>query len=80
LTACARGLSDPEGDLVDLDASFDDSQQVKDISSRILVDERIVHMRANLGNAIEGAARVWAGDVEVVQVGICFLCMEAEPS
>lgn len=68
LTACAKGLSDPEGDLVDLDASFDDSQQVKEGSARVVADERVQMMRRALGEAVEGAARVWSGDAEVVQV------------
>lgn len=31
-------------------------------------DQRIVDMRRALGEAVEGAARVWNGDAEVVQV------------
>lgn len=68
LTACAKGLSDPEGDLVDLDASFDDAQAVKDAALRLLQDPRIESMRAQLGNVIENSARLWAADAEVVQV------------
>ncbi|GAA5942346.1 hypothetical protein JCM1841_003527 [Sporobolomyces salmonicolor] len=66
LTALSKGLSNPESDLVDLDASFDDSQLVKDTAGRVLQDPRISEMRNRLGQAVEGAARVWAGDVEVV--------------
>ncbi|GAA5900459.1 hypothetical protein JCM5296_001552 [Sporobolomyces johnsonii] len=66
LTALSKGLSNPESDLVDLDASFDDSQLVKDTAGRVLQDPRIAEMRNRLGHAVEGAARVWAGDVEVV--------------
>ncbi|CEQ40106.1 SPOSA6832_01697 [Sporobolomyces salmonicolor] len=68
LTALSKGLSNPESDLVDLDASFDDSQLVKDTAGRVLQDPRISEMRNRLGQAVEGAARVWAGDVEVVTV------------
>ncbi|GAA5962607.1 hypothetical protein JCM21900_001273 [Sporobolomyces salmonicolor] len=66
LTALSKGLSNPESDLVDLDASFDDSQLVKDTAGRVLQDPGIAEMRNRLGQAVEGAARVWAGDVEVV--------------
>lgn len=37
-------------------------------TSRILADERIIGMRNRLGSAIENVARIWGGDVEVVQV------------
>ncbi|GAA5991594.1 hypothetical protein JCM11641_004016 [Rhodosporidiobolus odoratus] len=66
LTALSRGLSDPDGDLVDLDASLDDSSAARLASIRLLEDSRMVEMRSALGNAVEGAAKVWAGDMEVV--------------
>ncbi|TNY21281.1 armadillo-type protein [Rhodotorula diobovata] len=66
LTALSRGLSDPEDDLVDLDASVDDSQLVRDSATRILSDPRVGDMRARLAAAVESAARSWAADMEVV--------------
>ncbi|GAA5999141.1 uncharacterized protein JCM10292_001618 [Rhodotorula paludigena] len=66
LTALAKGLSDPEGDLIDLDASLDETQLVRDAAQRVLLDPRVVEMRSQLGKAVEGAARAWAGDSEVV--------------
>jgi hypothetical protein len=53
--------------VLDLDASFDDTL-VKEQGSRILEDERIVEMRGRLGRTIEGTARVWGNDLEVVSV------------
>ncbi|GAA6017231.1 hypothetical protein JCM10207_002578 [Rhodosporidiobolus poonsookiae] len=66
LSALSRGLSDPEGDLIDLDASLDDSSVARLAALRILDDPRVQDLRARLGQAVEGAARVWAMDVEVV--------------
>ncbi|GAA5940738.1 hypothetical protein JCM3775_004883 [Rhodotorula graminis] len=66
LTALSRGLSDPEDDLVDLDASLDDSQLVRDSATRLLSDARVGDMRARLALAVEGTARAWAADMEVV--------------
>ncbi|BGP50005.1 hypothetical protein JCM10450v2_005910 [Rhodotorula kratochvilovae] len=66
LTALSRGLSDPEDDLVDLDASIDDSALIRDSASRLLAHPSVADMRARLGAAVEGAARAWAADMEVV--------------
>lgn len=68
LTVCAKGMSSPEDDLVDLDSSFDDSPQLRELAVLVANDERIVAMRAQLGSTIEGVVSIWAGDVEVVQV------------
>jgi hypothetical protein len=67
LTSLSKGLSAPEPDVLDLDASFDDTL-VKDQGSRIVEDERIVEMRGRLGRTIESTARVWGHDLEVVSV------------
>ncbi|KAI5481218.1 Importin 13 [Pseudohyphozyma bogoriensis] len=67
LVACAKGLADPEGDLVDLDASFDDSQVQRETSSRLLRDSRVAAMRERLAAAFEGTAKLWASDLEVGQ-------------
>ena len=67
LTSLSKGLSTPEPEILDLDASFDDTL-VKENSARLLADERINEMRGRLGVAVERAARVWAGDLEVVSV------------
>ena len=67
LIACAKGLSDPEGDLYDLEDSFDDTEEREGLN-RIFADERIIAMRVNLGSAIEGCARIWGGDAELVAV------------
>ncbi|BGP26235.1 importin 13 [Rhodotorula toruloides] len=66
LSALAKGLSDPEDDLVDLDASFEETTSARDTALRVLQDPRIVDMRRRLGEAIEGAARRWPSDTEVV--------------
>ncbi|GAA5886599.1 hypothetical protein JCM6882_005828 [Rhodosporidiobolus microsporus] len=66
LTALSRGLSDPEGDLIDLDASLDDSSVARLAAMRVMEDPRVQEMRNALAGAVEGAAGVWAGDVEVV--------------
>ncbi|GAA6053966.1 hypothetical protein JCM3770_004645 [Rhodotorula araucariae] len=66
LAALSRGLSDPEDDLVDLDASVDDSTLIRDSATRLLAHPSIADMRARLGAAVEGAARAWASDMEVV--------------
>ena len=66
LTALSRGLSDPEDDLVDLDASIDDSAFIRDSASRLLAHPSVADMRARLGAAVEGAARAWGPDMEVV--------------
>ncbi|BGP18218.1 hypothetical protein JCM10213v2_006275 [Rhodosporidiobolus nylandii] len=66
LSALSRGLSDPDGDLIDLDASLDDSSVARLAALRVLEEPRVVQMREELGKAVEGAARVWAGDTEVV--------------
>lgn len=72
MTACAKGLSDPDGDLADL--SFDDAEHENEVDAlararaSLLSDPRVVEMRTRLGEAIEGAARVWSNDAEVVQV------------
>jgi len=39
---------------------------VRDSATRLLSDPRIVDMRSRLALAIEGAARAWAADMEVV--------------
>ncbi|GAA6037422.1 hypothetical protein JCM8097_008565 [Rhodosporidiobolus ruineniae] len=66
LKSLSRGLSDPEGDLIDLDASLDDSSVARLAAMRVMDEPRVVDMRARLAAAVEGAARVWAGNVEVV--------------
>ena len=70
LIVCAKGMSAPEDDLVDLDSSFDDSPQLREIATQIGNDARIVEMRTNLGHAVEGVVSIWASDVEVVQVSL----------
>ncbi|SCV73668.1 BQ2448_6098 [Microbotryum intermedium] len=68
LTSCAKGLSDPEDDLYELDSSFDDNQQRhKDASSRLLCDPRIATLRQELSQAIEATCVLLAHDAEVVQ-------------
>ncbi|BGP33834.1 hypothetical protein JCM10296v2_005639 [Rhodotorula toruloides] len=66
LSALAKGLSDPEDDLVDLDVSFEETISTRDAALRILRDPRIVDMRRRLAQAIEAAARRWPSDTEVV--------------
>ncbi|GAA6064370.1 hypothetical protein JCM10212_004103 [Sporobolomyces blumeae] len=66
LSALAKGLSTPDDDVLDLDASFDESNGHKEAVLRILGDARIDDMRNRLGVAVEGAARVWAANLEVV--------------
>ncbi|GAA5825370.1 hypothetical protein JCM11251_006954 [Rhodosporidiobolus azoricus] len=68
LTALSRGLSDPEGDLIDLDASLDDTSVAKLAALRVLEEPRVQELRNGLAQAVEGAVGVWAGDVEVVTV------------
>ncbi|SGY25464.1 BQ5605_C018g08621 [Microbotryum silenes-dioicae] len=68
LTSCAKGLSDPEDDLLELDSSFDDNQQRhRDASSRLLSDPRIAAMRQELSQAIEASCVLLTHDAEVVQ-------------
>ncbi|GAA5872754.1 hypothetical protein JCM8547_006333 [Rhodosporidiobolus lusitaniae] len=68
LTALSRGLSEPDGDLLDLDASLslDDSSVARIAMMRVLEDPRVGELRDALGRAVEGAARGWGADVEVV--------------
>ncbi|KAJ8292724.1 Importin-13 [Rhodotorula toruloides] len=66
LSALAKGLADPEDDLVDLDASFEETTSTRDAALRILRDPRVVDMRRRLAQAIEAAARRWPSDTEVV--------------
>jgi len=67
LTSLSKGLSTPEPEILDLDASFDDTL-IKENATSLLANERINEMRGRLGIAVERAARVWAGDLEVVSV------------
>ncbi|KAL8292471.1 hypothetical protein RQP46_001083 [Phenoliferia psychrophenolica] len=67
ITACAKGLSDPEDELFDLDTSLDESGLQRDASANVQSDPRVAEMRTRLAHAIQGIARVWASDVEIVQ-------------
>ncbi|KAM0748278.1 ARM repeat-containing protein [Meredithblackwellia eburnea MCA 4105] len=68
LTACARGLADPEDELVfDADTSLDEPSAQRVLTSAALADARVVDMRSRLAVAVEGAANLWASDVEVAQ-------------
>ena len=68
ITACAKGLSNPEDDLFDLDSSLDETGLQQDASADVLNDPRVVEMRARLAHAIQGVARTWSKDVEIAQV------------
>ncbi|GAA5841296.1 hypothetical protein JCM3766R1_005019 [Sporobolomyces carnicolor] len=65
LASLAKGLSTPDVEVVDLDVSIDDSA-ARDQASKVLSDHNIQDMRLRLGRAVEGTARVWANDLEVV--------------
>lgn len=58
--------------MYDLEDSFDDTEQREGLNA-IFADERVVAMRLNLGGAIEGCARIWGGDTELVAVRTFFL-------
>ncbi|KAK4704197.1 importin-13, partial [Phenoliferia sp. Uapishka_3] len=67
ITACAKGLSDPDDDLFDLDTSIDDSVAQRESSAVVQSDPRVAEMRTRLAHAVQGVARTWAGDIEVAQ-------------
>lgn len=66
LAALSRGLADPEGDVIDLDASLDETSFVREGAQRILSDPRVVDLRKRLAAGIERVAQTWPGDAEVV--------------
>ena len=68
ITACAKGLSDPDDDLFDLDTSVDESVLQRESSVNIQNDPRVAEMRVRLAHAIQGIARAWSSDIEVAQV------------
>ncbi|KAM0790224.1 hypothetical protein ACM66B_005537 [Microbotryomycetes sp. NB124-2] len=67
LTALAKGLSNPESDILDLDTSLDESQLARDSARLIVSDPRVHEMRSNLGAAIHAVASIWAADAEISQ-------------
>lgn len=66
LSALARGLADPEGDVIDLDASLDETSFVRESAARTLADPRVAELRRMLALSIEGVTQTWPGDAEVV--------------
>lgn len=66
LSGLTRGLVDPEADVIDLDASLDETSFVRESAQRILSDPRIVDLRQRLAAGIEGIAQTWPGDAEIV--------------
>lgn len=66
LAALARGLADPEGDVIDLDASLDETSLVRETATRILNEPRVLDMRRALETSIEAVATTWPGDAEIV--------------
>lgn len=66
LLALSKGLSDPEGDLIDIDESID-SVEANGVRG-VLADERVKAMRNALGNVVDGIAKVWGHDAEIIQV------------
>lgn len=70
LLALAKGLSDPEGDLIDLDLSLDENNTSFEIdqSRLILRDDRVIEMRNQLGIIAQGVMTNWSADSEVAQV------------
>jgi hypothetical protein len=70
LLALAKGLSDPEGDLIDLDLSLDENNTSFEIdqSRLILRDDRVIEMRNQLGIIAQGVMRNWSAESEVAQV------------
>ncbi|MBZ6370668.1 MAG: hypothetical protein LBE44_01880 [Microbacterium hominis] len=66
LSGLTRGLADPEADVIDLDASLDETSFVRESAQRILSDPRIVDLRQRLAAGIEGIAQTWPGDAEIV--------------
>ncbi|GAA5977602.1 hypothetical protein JCM10908_005035 [Rhodotorula pacifica] len=66
LAALSRGLADPEGDVIDLDASLDETSFVRESAQRVLSDARVDDMRRRLAQGIEGVAQTWPGDAEIV--------------
>ncbi|KAK4049852.1 hypothetical protein OIV83_003908 [Microbotryomycetes sp. JL201] len=67
LTALAKGLSNPDSELFDLDPSMDESQLANELARQVVLDERIQAMRSSLGSAVQSVASVWATDAEVSQ-------------
>ncbi|GAA5940498.1 uncharacterized protein JCM15063_002352 [Sporobolomyces koalae] len=65
LTSLTKGLSTPEPEVLDLDVSFDDTI-IRENATRVMDDARIKDLRTRLGTAIEGTAKYWASDLEVV--------------
>ncbi|KWU41813.1 hypothetical protein RHOSPDRAFT_36639 [Rhodotorula sp. JG-1b] len=66
LSGLTRGLADPDADVIDLDASLDETSFVRESAQRILSDPRIVDLRQRLAAGIEGVAQTWPGDAEIV--------------
>ncbi|GAA5873443.1 hypothetical protein JCM3774_002418 [Rhodotorula dairenensis] len=66
LAALSRGLADPEGDVIDLDASLDETSFAREGAQRILSDSRVVDLRHRLAAGIERVAQTWPGDAEIV--------------
>lgn len=72
LTALAQGLSDPDGDLLDLDLSVDEQVLINE-SSRTLADARMIQMRSTLSSVLQGLAVTWKHDAEVSQALVEFI-------
>ena len=66
LSGLTRGLADPDADVIDLDASLDETSFVRESAQRILSDPRIVDLRQRIAAGIEGVAQTWPGDAEIV--------------
>ncbi|KAK4050191.1 hypothetical protein OIO90_005173 [Microbotryomycetes sp. JL221] len=67
LTALAKGLSNPESDLLELDTSIDESQDAHNLALSIIQDPRVMSMRDRLSSTIQSIVEIWSNDSEISQ-------------